>query len=408
MTIVFADYILTCDENFTLIEKGAICFEKTIIDIDTQEAFLGKYPDATIIHTDPHTVLMPGLINPHVHLEFSANQSTLTYGDFMPWLGSVIQYREELLEAAKGDIISRAIEEMVHSGTTTFGAISSFGMDLEACVKSPARTIFFNEILGSRPDAVDILFEDFRHRLHCAEDARSSRFIPAISIHSPYSTHPILARNALDMARKEKYVVSTHFMESQAERNWLDNAEGDFADFFAGFAPGARPFCTPLEYLDLFYGCSTLFTHTVQATQNEREIIAKMQGTITHCPRSNRLLGTGLMDLQATIASGINLTLGTDGLSSNTSLSLWEELRVALMSHSDIPLQSLAQTLLYSVTRNGAKALRLNTGELSRGKEADIIALTLKEAPKSLAQLPLHLILQASTPNHIFIEGDRI
>ena len=389
----------------TIIEKGAVCFDKTIIQVGTQEEFLGKYPDATIIKTQPYTVLMPGLINPHVHLEFSANQSTLTYGGFMPWLSSVIEYREELLERAKGDVIDVAIENMIKSGTTTFGAISSFGMELEACSKTPARVVFFNEILGSRPDAVDILFEDFRHRLHCCEDVKSDTLIPAISVHSPYSTHPILARNALDMARKEKYIVSTHFMESQAEREWLDKGTGEFAEFFAGFASGARPLCSSLEYLDLFYGCSTLFTHTVQATDEEREIVAKHGGTITHCPRSNRLLGTGLMDLEATLSSGANLTLGTDGLSSNTSLNLWEEMRTALMSHGNIALESLAKTLLQSVTRNGAKALKLNTGELAKGKEADLIELKIPEAPKSLAQLPLHLILHASTPEYIFIEG---
>lgn len=408
MTIIFADYLLTCDENFSLIEKGAVCFDKTIIDVGTQEEFLGKYQDATVVRTKPNTVLMPGLINPHVHLEFSANQSTLTYGDFMPWLSSVIEYREELLESAKGDVVDKTIESMVKSGTTTFGAISSFGMELDACEKTPARVVFFNEILGSRPDAVDILFEDFRHRLHCCEDVKSSKLIPAISVHSPYSTHPILARNALDMARKEKYVVSTHFMESQAEREWLDTGKGGFAEFFAGFAPGAKPMCSPLEFLDLFYGCSTLFTHTVQATNEEREMIAKMNGTITHCPRSNRLLGTGLMDMEATLESGANLTLGTDGLSSNTSLNLWEEMRTALMSHGTMPLESLAKTLLQSVTTNGAKALNVNAGELSKNKEADLIALTLPEAPKSLAQLPLQLILHAKDPEYIFIEGEHL
>ena len=40
---------------------------------------------------------MPGLINSHVHLEFSGNTTTLKYGNFYSWLNSVIKHREDLI-----------------------------------------------------------------------------------------------------------------------------------------------------------------------------------------------------------------------------------------------------------------------------------------------------------------------
>ena len=408
MNVIFADFIFTCNEHFDIIENGAICFDKEIIDLGTHEEILKKYKNATHIHTPPNTVLMPGLVNPHVHLEFSANSSTLRYGDFITWLDSVIKYREELLENAKDDVIQKAVESMIKSGTTTFGAVSSFGFELDACIKTPARVVFFNEVLGSRPDAVDVLFNDFKQRLRHSEEEKSSTFIPAISVHSPYSTHPILAKNAIDIARKEDFIVSTHFMESHAEREWLDNGKGDFAKFFEAFNPNAKPFCNGMEYLELFKGTNALFTHTVQATCKEREFIANINGTITHCPRSNRLLGTGLMDLEESLKSGVNFTLGTDGLSSNTSLNLWDEMRTALMSHANVELTKLAKTLLQGVTLNGAKALNVNSGELAENKNADIIALPLKDRPKDLSTLPLHAILQTQETLYTFINGKEI
>ena len=406
MTLILADFILTCNENFDIIKKGAVFFDKEIKAIGSQEEFLDTYKKATIIHTPPHTVLMPGLINPHVHLEFSANRSTLKYGDFIPWLQSVVAYREELLERAKGNVVKETIDAMIKSGTTTFGAISSFGLELEDCINTPARVVFFNEVLGSRPDTIDVLFGDFKHRLRVSQESANARFIPAISVHAPYSTHPILARNTLDIARKEKLLVSTHFMESKAERAWIDKGEGKFADFFLQFSQNASPMCNSLEYLDLFYGTSPLFTHAVQATDKERELISQLGGTITHCPRSNRLLGTGLFDLKKTLESEINFTLGTDGYSSNNSLSLWDEMRTALMSHQNINLEELSKILIQGVTTNSAKALKIQSGELEIGKNADIIAITLPESPKEISQLPLALILYAKETIYTFIEGE--
>lgn len=51
-------------------------------------------------------------------------------------------------------------------------------------------------------------------------------FIPAISIHSPYSTHPSLAYFALDLAKKQNLLASTHFLESKAENIWLRESKG--------------------------------------------------------------------------------------------------------------------------------------------------------------------------------------
>lgn len=55
---------------------------------------------------------MPGLINSHVHLEFSSNSTTLKYGNFMLWLNSVIASRDELVQKANNKLISKKLEKM--------------------------------------------------------------------------------------------------------------------------------------------------------------------------------------------------------------------------------------------------------------------------------------------------------
>ncbi|MBD3843581.1 MAG: metal-dependent hydrolase, partial [Campylobacterales bacterium] len=81
MKIIVADFIYT-DEGY--IQKKAIAFDNFIKDIDDIETLMSIYPKAEIINTPKNSVIYPGFINSHVHLEFSNNKTTLKYGSFIP------------------------------------------------------------------------------------------------------------------------------------------------------------------------------------------------------------------------------------------------------------------------------------------------------------------------------------
>ncbi|HHB93920.1 MAG TPA: metal-dependent hydrolase, partial [Campylobacterales bacterium] len=182
MKIINPNYIYI-DDIFQ--ENIAIAFSDKIEAIDSIENLKIEYPDAEIIEGDKNSVLYPGFINTHVHLEFSANKTTLKYGDFMPWLDSVIINRDDLLQECNNEMMLKACNEMLLSGVTTFGAISSFGTELEVCEKTPQKVIFFNELIGSNMAYVDALYNDFLERLTASKQSKEKGIIPAIAIHSP-------------------------------------------------------------------------------------------------------------------------------------------------------------------------------------------------------------------------------
>lgn len=95
MKFLSSDWVLKCDKEFTIIKDGGLVFDEKIIDVDTLENLQSKYPDAEFIYQGENSVLMPGLINSHIHLEYSSNKTTLKYGDFNEWLNSVIANREK-------------------------------------------------------------------------------------------------------------------------------------------------------------------------------------------------------------------------------------------------------------------------------------------------------------------------
>ena len=143
MKILTASYILTFDENFTILKDGCIVFDEKIIELASYDIIIKKYPNIEIVSLGENSVLMPGLINSHIHLEFSANKTTLKYGSFYSWLNSVIRHREKLIEKAKTSLVTQELKKLLKTGTTTIGAISSYSFDLEACLKSPINKIFF-------------------------------------------------------------------------------------------------------------------------------------------------------------------------------------------------------------------------------------------------------------------------
>ncbi|MGB5867570.1 MAG: aminofutalosine deaminase family hydrolase, partial [Arcobacteraceae bacterium] len=289
MKFISAKWLLTCNNEFTIIENGAIAFDEKIIDIGTIDEFEIKYKNETIEYLGENSVLMPGLINSHVHLEFSANKTTLQYGNFVKWLFSVMQNREELIEKATKELIDQELNNMIENGTTTIGAISSYGFDMDSCVESPLNVVYFTEILGSKPDMIDTLFVDFQEKLKSAVAHTKENFIPAIAVHSPYSTHPFLIREVLKIARERKMPVSAHFQESKAENDWLTHSNGECESFFKDMRDQHNSLAKPSEFLDQFKNIENLsFTHCVEANQKELEQIKDLGATITHCPNSNR------------------------------------------------------------------------------------------------------------------------
>ena len=404
MKIIKASWVITCDENSTIIKNGAVVYDEKIIDVGSLEFIEKKYPNIEITSLKENSVLMPGLINSHVHLEFSSNKTTLKYGNFMDWLNSVISSRDELVEKATSKFISLKLLQMQKTGTTTIGAISSYSYDLEACVKSPLNTVFFSEVIGSRPDMVDTLFTDFKARLKSAQLNRSDSFIPAIAIHSPYSVHPFLLRESLNLAREGNFVVSSHFLESPEEFTWLHKDEGSFLNFFKNFLGQEKAVTKPMEFLNHFKGLENLsFTHCVEASFNDLEKIKELGATINHCVTSNRLLNNTKLNLDN--LEGINFSIGTDGLSSNNSLSMFDELRNCLMMHVNKNVLEFSKDLLKAATKNGSKALGLNKGELVENADADIISIILPDSVKDENDLCMNVILHTKFVDNTIIGG---
>jgi 5-methylthioadenosine/S-adenosylhomocysteine deaminase len=99
---------------------------------------------------------------------------------------------------------------------------------------------------------------------------------------------------------------------------------------------------------------------------------------VIHNPVSNLKLGSGIAPVPDMVKAGLNVALGTDGASSNNSLDLFEELKLAATLHSGVRRDPTAVTPMEAIrmaTVNGAKALGRHTGVIAPGYMADLILL---------------------------------
>jgi len=158
------------------------------------------------------------------------------------------------------------------------------------------------------------------------------------------------------------------------------------------------------EFMYAFDTYPTHFTHCVQANKVELDYLTQMGHSIAHCPRSNRYLGCGRLAIEEL---SLPYTIATDGLSSNDSLNIFDELRAALMLHHQAPIEKLANRLIRSVTVDAADILGINTGKMEVGKLADFAVVTLPEAPKRTEELALWSILHTKEVSEVYIEGEK-
>ncbi|PAF47809.1 hypothetical protein BKH46_02970 [Helicobacter sp. 12S02634-8] len=410
ITLIGASKLFVCDESFEVIDEGAIAFQSnpngrnTIIETGTYAALSARYPQGRFYKDG---VILPSFVNAHIHFEFGNNTSQFVYGSFERWLESVMAKRDGVLSDFTL-ALKDSIQEQLMSGVGSVGAISSYGGDMSLLADSPLRVVYFNEAIGSTPSALDFLYSNFKARYASAKALQSDTFIPAIALHAPYSVHSVLAKRVLEMARKDQCPLSVHFLESQAEYQWLQNAQGWFKEFYTNILkiPTPKPLYSIEEFLGLFDGLGALWTHCLFATPKELEYIAQ-KGNVISCPRSNRLLCGKYLDLERLLSCGLKPIFGTDGKSSNNNLNMLDELRTALFAYPQMDIERLAQMILLGASLYPARALGLDNGVLTAGKWADISVFVCPDISQS-TQAPLQFLLHSQKVKTLYINGKAV
>lgn len=128
----------------------------------------------------------------------------------------------------------------------------------------------------------------------------------------------------------------------------------------------------------------TTIAHSIWVTDEDIELMAAADASIAHNAISNQKLGAGIAPLRKLLDAGVNVGLGTDGISSNDTPRIFDVMHVAALLHKvtspDYTKWPNASEILRAATIGGARTAFVHdrTGSLEPGKRADLLVLNMK------------------------------
>jgi 5-methylthioadenosine/S-adenosylhomocysteine deaminase len=139
---------------------------------------------------------------------------------------------------------------------------------------------------------------------------------------------------------------------------------------------------TPIEYANRigFLDSETILAHQVNNTEKDLAIIKQTGAKVVHNPLANTILGSGMPPLKKMTEIGIPYVISTDGSGSADNQDILLAAKSAAQYqkalHQDASFLT-SDVLLQKITVEPAEFLRLNTGSLESGKDADMVLIDL-------------------------------
>jgi len=387
--VIHAQCVVTVDADNKVLQNHAIVLKDgKILEIlpsaEADRRFGSFSRESLTITRLPDQALMPGLINAHTHSPMVYMRGFSDDLRLDLWLTQKIWPAE--VRAVSYDFVREgsrhAIAEMLLGGTTCFSDMYFFPEATAEIINETGMRGFVGCIIIEFPSNYGANAEEYlvkgRAMLERFRD-KSSRLNFTVSPHSTYgvSEEHIVAAHRL--AKEFGLPFHTHLHETQREVD--DSEKGDRSSQFCHQCDKA---CRPIKNLfDLeIVDEKFVAAHMVYFNDEEIKLLAEKGGSVVHCPTSNMKLGSGFCNTQKLQAAGVNVAIGTDGASSNNSLDMFAEMKLAAILAKGItgdPEAVPAEAAVRMATINGAKALGIEdkVGSLEVGKQADIVAVDL-------------------------------
>lgn len=354
-----------------LADAAVILVDDVIADITTKHV-----PEAKELGS---VALIPGLVNAHVHLEFShLTEPIAPAAPFTDWIRTVIRTRQS--EQPRQDAIIAGIDEVLRTQTTSVGEIATSPLSVELLSNSNLTGVVYQEVIGiSQPRAAEQVIQ--LSQLLSAGAGRNELQI-GLSPHAPYSVHPQLLQAIVETSKSSGCPLAMHLAENKSERELIGRCEGEFRTFLEerNLWPGDvwREFRTINDYLRVLSDASScLIVHGNDLQEDEIEFLATQpQMSVVYCPRTHAYFGHDPHPLPKLLEQEIRVALGTDGRSSNPDLDLWREAKFVREAFPELNPHSV----LDLATRNGAAALDLSSDGLTIGKPARWSAIELENS----------------------------
>lgn len=405
-TALIAPWVIPVRPLGVVLDHHAVVIQDgTILDVVPASMLTSSHPDA-IIEVLEHHALIPGLVNAHTHAAMALLRGIADDLPLMRWLKEHIWPLEQkwVAEGFVRDGVDLALAEMIRGGVTLFNDM-----------------YFYPEIASQRAiraglrAGIGLIVMDFPSPWATNAEEYLSK---GLALHDDYQYHPT---THFALAPHAPYTVSDESLVKL--RTFADELDlpihmhvHETADEIMESLKihGKRPL-RRLHDLGLL-NSRLMAVHMTQLEPAEMDQLATLGVSVIHCPESNLKLGSGFCPVDALLAAGVNIGLGTDGAASNNDLDLMGEMRTAALLAKGVSRRAdavPAPVALEMATLGGARALGLEEiiGSIEPGKSADLTAVRLDALETQPLFEPIsHLVYAAGRHQvtDVWVAGKRL
>ncbi len=404
------------------IDYGAIVVSNSeIVAVGPSADLFPAFPDAAR-EDFGRAAILPGFVNAHSHLELTVMRGFLEHEehDFFVWLKKLTLARLKMTDEDLFVSAACGALEAARNGITCVGDSSSFALQSMRALKEVGlRATVYQESFGPDPRLAEENVGRLRAQLDDLRSVETDLLRAGVSPHAPYTVSApqleMISRQALD----EQLPLMMHAAESEAEKSFLRDGSGPFAEGLK--VRGIHwqpPGISTIRYLS-DHGVlenRPLFAHCINVDDADLELLQQAGAGIAHCPKSNAKLGHGRAPFSQFVARGLKVGLGSDSVASNNICDLLEEARFATLLARTKPgphpsPESASQPelggteALFAATLGGARALDKDDriGALRAGMQADVAIVKLDRAHQSPVRDPADALVWGSSGRDVVL-----
>ena len=411
--------VITVDSQRRVLRDGAVATSgDRIVAVGKTEDLKSRYSDYTFVDAR-NRIVMPGLINAHVHLTQALIKGCADDVELMDFL----QFRVwKLMGSYTPDdaaVSARlCILEMLKSGTTTFAETllaEHYGLEgiTDVVVASGIRGFLAKSVMdlpsyASRDNIMDPgMIEDGEECLASARRWKARRENDGGGrVRIWLGPRPVgsISRQMLEKvsseAERSDMGIAIHFCEVPEDvkliRQRYGMQPGEFMESVGIFTP------------------RTLLAHGIWLGEDDMKRIASHKTTVVHCPASNAKLASGICPVPELLDKGVNVALGTDASTCENSCDMFGAMKLAAIIHKARTLSPTtvpAERVIEMATINGARALGMEgeIGSLEVGKKADLITVRCDSARTAPNTNPVSAVVYSATGSdvdNVMIDGE--
>lgn len=378
-------YVISMNKNREIFKNSSVLIE------DDKIKAVGKVEHSLVnadaeIYDAQGKIILPGLVNTHVHLSQQLGRGVADDVVLLTWLRERVWPYESSFNYEDSLISSTACcVELIKTGVTTFLEAGGQYVDAmaEAVEKCGLRACLSKSTMDEGeglPKAWQKTAQeelDFQEELFKKyNDTADGRIKIWFGLRTIFNNSDELIKGTKTLADKYNTGIHMHVLEVKEEMDYTRATRGE----------------TTVEHMNRLgaLGPNLVAAHTVWLTEREIDLFRLYDVKVSHNPGAAMKVVLGFAKIPEMLEKGIAVSIGTDGAPSNNRMDMMRDMYLTSLIHKGRTLNPKtvsAEQVLEMATINGARCalMEKEIGSLEVGKKADLIILN----PDTIHSLPV-------------------